>query len=147
MPSAPADPFDLERFVEGQRSNYDDAVAELSAGAKRTHWIWYVFPQIAGLGHSATAQRYAIGSLDEARAYLRHPVLGPRLQQCTALMLAIAGKRAVDVLGRPDDMKFHSSMTLFARAAPERGDFRAALERYFGGVEDRATLQRLEQTA
>ena len=107
------DPFDLQRFVDAQASVYERVRAELRNGRKQSHWMWFIFPQIAGLGHSAMAQRYAISSLREAEAYLKHPVLGPRLRECTRLMLRIEGKSAHDILGSPDDLKFHSSLTLF----------------------------------
>jgi uncharacterized protein (DUF1810 family) len=138
-----ADPHLLQRFIDAQADTYGDAAEELRQGAKRGHWMWYVFPQLAGLGHSATAQRYALRSLDEARAYLAHPVLGPRLRACTALMLAVEGRTARQILSSPDDMKFHSSMTLFALAAPDDADFKAALARYFGSIPDAATLHLL----
>jgi uncharacterized protein (DUF1810 family) len=117
--------------------------AELKDGRKRSHWMWFIFPQIAGLGHSAMAQRYAISSLDEAKAYLAHPVLGRRLRECTQLIAQVAGKSAHDILGSPDDMKFHSCMTLFARAAPQEDVFMDALEKYFGGAEDQGSIARL----
>ncbi len=116
---------------------------ELKSGHKQSHWMWFVFPQLAGLGHSAMAQRYALADLAEARAYLAHPVLGPRLKQCTELVLAVEGKTANDIFGSPDDLKFRSSMTLFARAAPDERPFRAALDRYFDGEADALTLGKL----
>ncbi|MEJ0043844.1 MAG: DUF1810 domain-containing protein [Rhizomicrobium sp.] len=137
------DPFDLERFVAAQAPVIAQVLAELGTGAKRTHWMWFVFPQIAGLGHSAMARHYAISSLAEARAYAAHPVLGSRLVGCTELVLAIEGRTARDIFGAPDDLKFHSSLTLFARAAPGASVFAAALRKYFGGAEDAATLARL----
>jgi uncharacterized protein (DUF1810 family) len=137
------DPFDLQRFVDAQAPVIEQVRAELAAGRKASHWMWFVFPQIRGLGRSPTAQRYAIGSLAEARAYLAHPVLGPRLRDCAALANAVPDATARQVFGDPDDLKFHSSMTLFARAAPDETVFRAALDRYFDGEADRATLQRL----
>lgn len=140
------DPYDLNRFVEAQRGSYDQALRELTAGAKRSHWMWFVFPQIAGLGSSAMAQRYAIGSLDEARAYLRHPVLGERLRTYIAAVNLITGRTANQVFGAPDDMKFRSSMTLFARADPDAGEFPTALATYFGGKEDPRTLEKLRLT-
>ena len=105
------DPYDLQRFVDGQAINYEEVVAELSRGEKRSHWMWYVFPQLAGLGRSAMAQRYALHSSDEARAYLAHPILSRRLLECTRLMLAVRDRNATQILGSPDDMKFRSSMT------------------------------------
>jgi uncharacterized protein (DUF1810 family) len=138
-----ADAFDLQRFVDAQARNYDDALAELSRGRKTSHWMWYVFPQIAGLGSSPMAQTYAIGSLAEARAYLAHPVLGQRLRACLAAILAVEGKDAHAIFGSPDDLKLRSSLTLFAAAAPEEPLFRRALERYFAGGPDPRTLERL----
>jgi uncharacterized protein (DUF1810 family) len=123
----------LDRFVSAQAGVYADALAELDQGRKRTHWMWFVFPQIAGLGHSPTARRYAITSLDEARAYLAHPVLGPRLEESARAVLAIDGKSAEDIFGYPDDLKLRSSMTLFARAADDPGVFQAVLDRYYDG--------------
>lgn len=134
---------DLDRFVAAQQTSYAPARRELSAGRKRSHWMWYVFPQIAGLGRSATAVRYALGGLDEARAYLAHPVLGPRLVALTGIVNALPGHDPRAVFGTPDDMKFHSSMTLFHHAAPQTAAFRDALDKYFAGQDDRATLERL----
>jgi uncharacterized protein (DUF1810 family) len=134
---------DLERFVGAQRDVYDDALAELRAGRKRSHWMWFVFPQIAGLGRTATAQRYAVADLAEARAYLAHPVLGPRLTECAEALLAVPGRTADQILGTPDDLKLRSSMTLFAHAAEDPAVFRAVLDRYYGGEDDPLTLQRL----
>lgn len=136
-----SDAFDLQRFVDAQARNYDDALAELRAGCKTSHWMWYVLPQVAGLGFSAMAQTYAIGSLAEARAYLAHPVLGRRLRDCVAAALAAPGRTAHEIFGSPDDLKFRSSLTLFAQAAPEEPLFRQALDRYFGGEADPATLR------
>jgi uncharacterized protein (DUF1810 family) len=123
----------LDRFVQAQDGVYDDALAELTAGRKRTHWMWFIFPQIAGLGSSATAQHYAIRSLDEARAYLAHPVLGPRLRECAQALLSVPGRSAREILGHPDDLKLRSSMTLFARAADDPAPFEAVLDRYYDG--------------
>ena len=133
----------LDRFVEAQDGAYDDALAELTTGRKRTHWMWFIFPQIAGLGSSPTAQFYAIASLDEAKAYLAHPVLGPRLRECARALLAVDGRSAHDIFGYPDDLKLRSSMTLFARAAPDQPVFRQVLDHYFSGAEDDATTSRL----
>lgn len=135
----------LQRFVEAQDPVWDEVVAELRAGAKRTHWMWFVFPQIAGLGHSPMARRYAISSELEATSYLRHAVLGARLRTCTQLVLAVEGRSATEIFGTPDDLKFHSSMTLFALVAPDQtGDlFRQALAKYFAGALDPATRARL----
>jgi uncharacterized protein (DUF1810 family) len=137
------DPYLLQRFVDAQAPVFDTVCAELRAGRKRSHWMWFIFPQIAGLGHSAMAQRFAIASLDEARAYLRHPVLGPRLRECTRLVAAIEGRAIDAIFGYPDDLKFHSSVTLFAHAAPDEPVFAECLRKYFGGAPDTATLDRL----
>jgi uncharacterized protein (DUF1810 family) len=138
-----SDPYNLKRFVDAQAGVIDDVRAELSAGRKRTHWMWFVFPQIAGLGHSAMAQRYAISSRDEARAYLAHPLLGERLVELTGVVNGVRGRGADAIFGYPDDMKFHSSMTLFAHAADTPAVFDEALRRYFNGQKDEATLARL----
>jgi len=138
-----ADPFDLERFVQAQETVYSRVVAELREGRKRSHWMWFIFPQIAGLGQSAMAQRYAIGSLEEAKAYLQHPVLGPRLGECTRLVNAIEGRTIEAIFGYPDDLKFRSSMTLFAAAGGEQ-IFAEALDKYFGGAPDPLTIQQLD---
>jgi uncharacterized protein (DUF1810 family) len=138
----PDDPFGLHRFVAAQEPVIDNVRAELGRGRKTSHWMWFVFPQIAGLGASAMSQRYAISSLEEARAYLEHGVLGARLVECVALVLAVEGRTAHEIFGSPDDLKFHSSLTLFAQVSAD-DIFRRALERYFGGRLDRATLDRL----
>ena len=140
-----ADPFHLERFVDAQAPVYDRARQELKARRKESHWIWFIFPQIKGLGQSAMAIRFAIGSVDEAKAYLAHPVLGRRLTECAGLVLDVEGKTARDVFGPIDEMKFRSSMTLFARAAPDEGVFPRCLDKYFAGRPDSATLARLER--
>jgi uncharacterized protein (DUF1810 family) len=143
LSSAGADPFDLRRFVDAQDRVYDTVLAELRNGAKRSHWIWFVFPQLRGLGRSPTATRFGIASLDEARAYLAHPVLGPRLRECTRLVAAIDGSSADEIFGWPDNLKVRSSMTLFARATDEpdqQGDFRAVLDKFYNGEEDDATV-------
>src|SRR5258707_13715651 len=127
-----ADPFDLQRFVDAQDRAYDIVLAELRAGAKRSHWIWFVFPQLRGLGHSATAVRYGISSLDEARAYLAHPVLGSRLRECARLVARIDGRSTDDIFGWPANLKVRSSMTLFARATAETAEFRAGLAMFYG---------------
>ena len=134
------DPFNLERFVTAQASCYERVVAELRRGHKSSHWMWFIFPQIVGLGRSPTAQFYALASLDEARAYLNHPVLGPRLVECTVAANAVPDGSAYDIFGGIDEVKFRSSMTLFAVAAPKEPVFRAALDRYFEGEGDRLTL-------
>ncbi len=138
-----ADDFGLQRFVEAQARNYADAIAELRGGRKESHWMWYVFPQVQGLGASAMAQRYAIGSIEEARAYLADPLLGRRLRDCVAATLQVGGRTAHQVFGGPDDLKFRSSLTLFAEAAPEEPLFRQALDRYFAGEPDPRTLEKL----
>lgn len=137
------DPFDLQRFIDAQSGTFERARAELLAGRKTTHWMWFVFPQIEGLGQSAMAQRYAISSLDEARAYLEHPILGQRLVECTQILSRLEGKSARDVFGYPDDLKLRSSLTLFARAAPDEPVFEQALAKYYDGVPDPMTLERL----
>ena len=137
------DPYNLQRFLSAQAPVIEQARAELRAGCKRGHWMWFVFPQLAGLGRSDMARRFAIASLDEARAYASHEILGPRLRECAALAVAVEGRAIGEIFGSPDDLKFHSSMTLFARAAPQEPVFREALRKYFAGVEDRATVERL----
>jgi len=140
---AVSDPHDLRRFLDAQAQTYDQALAELRAGQKRTHWMWFVFPQIAGLGRSGMAQRFAIADLDEARAYLAHPVLGRRLVECAGALTALDVDDPVRVMGSIDAQKLRSSMTLFAHADPDRPEFREVLDHYFGGVEDDATTSRL----
>ena len=139
------DSHDLERFVRAQDADgtYERALSELRAGRKTSHWMWFVFPQIAGLGRSAMAQRYAIGSLEEARAYLAHPVLGPRLRECAEVVAGSGAPSADALLGGIDATKLRSSMTLFGRAAPEESVFRRVLARCFGGSEDPETLPRI----
>ena len=137
------DPYDLQRFVDAQDPVLDRVRAELGRGRKTSHWMWFVFPQIAGLGSSPTAREFAISSLDEARAYLGHPVLGPRLVECAELVAAIEGRSAEQVFGYPDDLKLRSSMTLFARAAPDTTVFAEVLDRFFDGEPDPRTLERL----
>ena len=137
------DPYDLRRFVDAQAQVYATVVAELRTGRKRTHWIWFIFPQLHGLGRSAMAERYAISSLDEARAYLEHDVLGPRLHECAALVNQVRGRSIEQIFGWPDTLKVRSSMTLFARAGADNADFVALLDNYYGGAEDPETVQRL----
>jgi uncharacterized protein (DUF1810 family) len=141
----PDDPFDLERFVEIQdaRATYATAVSELRTGRKASHWMWFVFPQLAGLGRTEMSRRYAISSLEEAREYLAHPILGERLEECARIVAGLNGRSADEILGPIDAMKLRSSMTLFARAAPENPLFRDVLDRYFGGVADDETDARL----
>ena len=133
------DPFDLERFVQAQRSVYDDVVEELRRGRKTSHWIWFIFPQTAGLGQSVMSQRYAISSLAEAQAYLEHPVLGARLRESAAVLLETPGSSAEEILGSIDARKVRSSMTLFHRAAPDEAVFAELLARFYDGVPDAAT--------
>jgi len=139
------DPYDLQRFVAAQDGGgtYAQAVAELRRGRKASHWMWFVFPQIAGLGQSSISRRYAISSLAEAQAYLAHPVLGPRLREAAGVLAGLYGPTAEQVFGGIDAMKLRSSMTLFRRAAPAEQVFSQVLEQYFGGTEDQATLERL----
>ncbi|CAA9244219.1 MAG: NTP pyrophosphohydrolases including oxidative damage repair enzymes [uncultured Acidimicrobiales bacterium] len=139
------DPFELERFVAAQDAGgtYARAVEELRRGDKTSHWMWFVFPQIEGLGHSAMSTRYAISSLAEARAYLRHPVLGLRLLECAGIVAVTHDRTATQVFGFIDAQKLHSSMTLFHRAAPDEAVFREVLDRFFAGVTDESTDQRL----
>jgi uncharacterized protein (DUF1810 family) len=138
------DRFDLARFVDAQRGVHDAALREIGAGVKRSHWMWYVFPQIAGLGHSAMAQRYAVSGIEEAKAYLAHPVLGPRLREMVEALQGVPHSDASRVFGQIDAIKLRSSLTLFAYADRDRtGPFRAALDRWFGGEEDAATVARL----
>ena len=135
--------YDLQRFVDAQRDVYATALAELRAGRKRSHWMWFIFPQLEGLGRSEMARRYAIRSADEAAAYLAHPVLGKRLREC-ASAVAMHEERDVDeIFGDPDNMKFHSSMTLFADVAPDEAIFQTCLDRFFGGEPDHVTIARL----
>ncbi|KUI26648.1 calpastatin [Mycobacterium sp. IS-1742] len=138
-----ADPHDLQRFVDAQDPVYDTVIGELRAGRKRSHWIWFIFPQLKGLGRSPTAQYFGIASREEAVAYLEHEVLGPRLRECTRLVLAIEGRSAGEVFGSPDDLKLRSSMTLFARCSDDNADFVAVLDRFYGGEPDPATVSRL----
>ncbi len=140
-----ADPYHLQRFVDAQASCFAQVLSELAAGQKRSHWMWFIFPQIQGLGSSGMAQRFAISGLEEARAYLLHPILGPRLRECTALVNAVQGRSVGDIFGYPDDLKFHSSITLFAAAAPHdiAQAFSDALAKYFDGARDQGTLDRL----
>lgn len=135
------DPYDLERFVEAQRGTYEQACAELRRGRKTGHWIWFIFPQMAGLGMSAMSERYGIGSLAEAQAYLAHRVLGPRLRETSEIVLGIEGRTVEEIFGWPDDMKLRSSMTLFAMASGDERVFADVLTKYFDGVRDQRTLE------
>jgi len=138
-----SDPFDLERFVDAQSAVYTRVLAELRRGRKQSHWMWFIFPQLAGLGHSAMAQRFAIASTQEAAAYLAHGILGPRLLECTAVVNAVEGRTITEILGSPDDLKFCSSMTLFAAVSDET-EFARAIAKYYGGTRDRRTLDLLQ---
>jgi uncharacterized protein (DUF1810 family) len=137
------DRFNLQRFVDAQEPIYERVLRELRTGRKESHWIWFVFPQIAGLGHSPTSVRFALSSLEEASAYLAHPILGPRLRECATIAVEVEGRTAVDVFGSVDAMKFRSSMTLFAKASPEDDVFKQCIDKYFAGAPDPATLARL----
>ncbi len=137
------DPYDLSRFVSAQAGVYDTALAELRGGLKRSHWMWFIFPQIQGLGHSSTAEYYSIKSIEEARSYLNHPVLGPRLVECAEALLAINGRTASEIFGSPDDLKLRSSMTLFAAVAEPPSVFARVLDKYYGGEKDMRTLSLL----
>ena len=140
------DPHDLQRFVDAQEPVIETVKRELRSGRKRSHWMWFVFPQIAGLGRSEMARRYAIDSRAEAEAYLDHPVLGPRLRRCTGFVNAVEGRSATGIFGSPDDKKFRSSMTLFAAVADDPEPFRMALEQYYDGEPDPKTLELLDQS-
>lgn len=134
------DPHDLDRFLQAQEPDYAQALSEIRSGRKRSHWMWYVFPQFDGLGSSPTAKRYAIKSLAEAKAYLEHPVLGTRLVECCEAACAVEGRSATDVFGSPDDLKLRSCATLFAVVAPSGSVFERVLEKFYGGVRDEKTL-------
>ena len=142
-----SDPFDLARFVRAQAGDYDSALAEVRAGRKETHWMWYVFPQLAGLGSSPTAKRYGVTGRAEAEAYLTHPVLGPRLVEIAEAALAVEGRSANDIFGSPDDLKLRSCATLFARVAPPGSVFERLLAKYFDGRPDPRTLALLDAGA
>ncbi len=135
------DPYELNRFISAQESVYDRVLAELRGGLKRSHWMWFIFPQIDGLGHSPTTRFYAIKSLEEALQYLSHPVLGARLVECAEAILGVQGRSASDIFGYPDDLKLQSSMTLFALAAGPGSVFERVLDRYYQGKRDSRTLQ------
>jgi len=138
-----SDPYNLQRFIDAQRASFDQAVKELKAGRKQSHWMWYIFPQIQGLGSSAMAQKYAIASLNEAKAYLDHPILGPRLRECTRLVNANLGPSIEDIFFHPDDLKFHSCITLFAQATADNQVFLDALKKFFGAEFESATIRAL----
>ena len=143
MTSPLSDPFDLQRFVDAQNPVYEKVCAELRKGRKEGHWIWFIFPQLRGLGHSAMASAFGISSRQEAVAYLDHAALGPRLRECTRLVNLVDGREIEQIFGYPDDLKFRSSMTLFGSAASDNQVFQEALDKYFGGEPDRLTLDRL----
>jgi uncharacterized protein (DUF1810 family) len=140
-----ADACNLHRFLDAQAPTYNTVLAELRAGRKSSHWIWFIFPQIAGLGHSGMAQKFAIASLDEAKAYLQHPILGPRLRECTQLVLNVNGRSAEEIFSSPDNLKFRSCLTLFMTATTDNTIFKDALLKYFGGKPDQLTLDILAQ--
>src|SRR5262249_31007876 len=135
------DPHDLRRFVAAQENDYEAALAEIRSGRKRSHWMWYIFPQFDGLGASTTSKFYAVKSIDEAQAYLRHAVLGPRLVACAEALLAIGDRSAHDIFGSPDDLKLRSSATLFAAVSPPGSVFHRVLDKYFDKLHDNRTLQ------
>lgn len=137
------DPYDLQRYLDAQNPVFGQVCAELREGRKRGHWMWFIFPQIKGLGHSALANRFAIASRDEAMAYLAHPILGPRLRECSRLATQVEGRSIQQIFGSPDDLKFRSSMTLFAHATPDNQVFMDALKKYCGAEFDPLTLERL----
>ncbi len=137
------DAYDLQRFVDAQALVYRRVVAELRQGAKQSHWMWFIFPQVKGLGSSAMANKFAIASRAEAQAYLDHPVLGPRLRECARLVTAVPQRSIEDILAYPDDLKFRSSMTLFAAVAADNKVFAGALDKFYDGKADPATLERL----
>ena len=141
------DPYWLVRFVEAQEGVYQQALSELRDGRKQSHWMWYVFPQFAGLGTSAASVYYSIRSIEEAAEYLRHPVLGPRLQECAGVLLAINGRTASEIFGSPDDIKLNSCATLFAHVSPAGSSFERILDKYYQGERDTNTLQLLERKA
>ena len=143
QPGSTDDPFNLSRFMEAQNSDYDSALAEIRGGRKRSHWMWYIFPQFDGLGFSSTSRLYSIKSIAEAEAYLAHPVLGPRLIECAEAALEIQGHSALEIFGSPDDMKLRSCATLFACVSPAGSMFHRLLDKYFQGQRDGKTLQLL----
>ena len=140
-PHARDDPYELKRFVQAQEDDYLSALSEIRAGCKKSHWMWYIFPQFDGLGYSAMSRRYSIKSIAEAEAYLRHPVLGPRLLECCKAVLGVEGKSAIQIFGSPDDMKLRSCATLFAQVSPPESAFERLLNRYFQGERDEQTLR------
>jgi uncharacterized protein (DUF1810 family) len=145
--SEASDPYDLQRFLEAQEYDYRQALAEIRSGRKRSHWMWYIFPQYAGLGFSSTSRRYAVKSVAEAEAYLRHPVLGPRLVECAEAALGVEGRSATEVFGAPDDIKLRSCATLFAAVSPPGSVFERVLDKYFQGAWDERTLRLMQAGA
>jgi uncharacterized protein (DUF1810 family) len=141
-----ADPFNLQRFVDAQNPVYDQVCDELRNGQKTGHWMWFIFPQLRGLGHSSMAEQFGISSRQEAEAYPKHPLLGPRLEECTQLVSSVNGRSIQQILGTIDAMKFRSSMTLFATAAGDKAPYQAALQKYFAGEPDPLTQKKLENT-
>jgi uncharacterized protein (DUF1810 family) len=139
------DAFNLKRFVEAQDPVYDAVLGELERGHKRTHWMWFVFPQLAALGSSTTAKHFGIHSLEEARAYLRHPILGERLRRCCEIVASVQGRTAHEVFGYPDELKFKSCLTLFELAAPQEPVFARCLQKYYGGERDERTLALMQE--
>ena len=137
------DAYDLSRFIRAQQDDYEQALSEITNGQKRTHWMWYIFPQFDGLAFSSTSRHYAIKSIEEARAYLEHPILGPRLLKCASAALQVEGRSALDIFGSPDNLKLKSSATLFAYVSPPGSVFDRLLEKYFQGVRDDKTLELL----
>jgi uncharacterized protein (DUF1810 family) len=142
-PGDSGDPHDLDRFARAQEGDYDRALSEIKSGRKRSHWMWYIFPQFDGLGFSSTARRYSIKSVPEAKAYLRHPVLGPRLTECAGAVLSVEGRSAHEIFGSPDDLKLHSCATLFACVSPGGSLFHRLLDQYFQGQLDPKTVELL----
>jgi uncharacterized protein (DUF1810 family) len=140
------DPYDLDRFVRAQADVYERALSEIKSGDKRTHWMWYIFPQLDGLAFSSTSRHYAIKTIEEARAYLQHPVLGPRLLECAQAVLGVTDRTAMQIFGSPDDLKLRSSATLFACISPPGSVFDRLLEKYYGGARDDKTLRLLGST-
>lgn len=139
------DPFDLDRFLKAQADDYEDALAEIKAGQKRTHWMWYIFPQLNGLGFSSMSKRYSIKSIEEAKAYLHHPILGSRLLECAQAVVDVEGRSIAAIFGSPDDQKLRSCATLFASVSPSDSVFERILEKYYHGERDDQTLQLLEK--
>jgi uncharacterized protein (DUF1810 family) len=145
--SGSEDPYNLARFVSAQKDNYAEALAEVQSGRKRSHWIWYIFPQIDGLGWSATSKFYAIKNIEEARAYLNHPILGQRLLECAQAVLGLKDQSATDIFGSPDDLKLRSSATLFAQVSPAGSVFEKIIAKFFDGRRDEKTVQLLNSIA